>query len=117
MSAVAVGSNGVVAVAEAAGPRWTVRVVLAVASGLLLAASFPTLDLEPAAWVGLVPLLLAGRGLRPRRAFLVGWLGGVVFYLATIYWIVYTVSHYTALPVPVAAAVLLILAAVLAVWH
>jgi apolipoprotein N-acyltransferase len=64
--AVAVGSNGAAAVAVGEQSwRPSVRLVLAVASGLCLAAAFPSLDLEPLAWVGLVPLLLAVRGLRP----------------------------------------------------
>src|SRR5439155_1735861 len=75
--AVAVGSNGAAAVAVAERHRRRgMRVLLAVASGMLLGASFPSLDLEPLAWIGLVPLLLAVAGLRPRAAFGVGWLAG-----------------------------------------
>ena len=58
----AVSSNGhpVVAIAESS---WRVpRLVLAIVSGLLLGAAFPDLDLEPLAWIGFVPLLLAVRG-------------------------------------------------------
>jgi len=57
MATVAVSSNGVkVAAAEQPGRG---GFLLAVAGGLLLAASFPALDLEPLAWVGFVPLLVA----------------------------------------------------------
>ncbi len=115
--AVAVSSNGVAAVAIAIGPRWSVRVLLAVVSGCCLAAAFPSLDCEPLAWVGLVPLLVAARGLRPRRAFVVGWLGGVVFYLATVYWITYTITRYTAVPFPLAAGLLVLMTSVLACYH
>jgi apolipoprotein N-acyltransferase len=117
MAAVAVSTNGVVALAEASGPRWSVRLLLAVASGLLLSAAFPALDLAPLAWIGLVPLLLAGRGLGPGRGFVVGWLGGLVFYLATVYWVAYTIGRYTAVPGPVAVAILVLMAAVLALYH
>jgi len=114
MAALALGPNGGPAAAVAPGGRPAVRVLLAVASGLLLGAAFPALDLEPLAWVGLVPLLLAGRGLRPRAAFGVGWLGGLVFYLATVYWVAYTITRYAAVPMPLAVASLLLMASVLA---
>jgi apolipoprotein N-acyltransferase len=119
MAQVAVGSNGATAVAaeRARRPGRGLRVTLAVASGLLLAASFPSLDVEPLAWIGLVPLLFASRGLGVGGAFAIGWLGGLVFYLGTVYWIAYTIVHYTAVPLVAAVGVLLITAAALACYH
>jgi len=115
--AVAIGSNGAAAVAVAEQSwRPGVRAILAIASGLSLAAAFPSLDLEPLAWVGLVPLLLAARGLRPGAAFRVGWIGGLVFYLATVYWVAYTITKYTAVPLVLAAAILVLMASVLACY-
>ncbi len=114
-----VGANGageaVAVVAEASRPRYGVP--LAVLSGLCLAASFPSLEITPLAWIGLVPLLLAIRARSPRAAFGLGWIAGTVFYLATCYWIVYTIGHYTALPVPLAAVLLFLMSAVLACYH
>jgi apolipoprotein N-acyltransferase len=114
-----VGANGagevVVAVAET--PRRRFGVPLAVLSGLCLAAAFPSLEVAPLAWVGLVPLLLAIRGRSPGGAFALGWVAGTVFYLVTCYWIVYTIGHYTALPVPVAAIILLLMSSALACYH
>jgi apolipoprotein N-acyltransferase len=89
---------------------------LAAASGLALSASFPSLDLEPLAFVALVPLFVAVRGLPPRPAFFLGWLTGLGFFLATCYWVVYTIGNYTALPMPVAAGVLVLMCAVLACY-
>jgi apolipoprotein N-acyltransferase len=115
--AVAVGSNGAAAVAVAEQSwRPSVRVVLAVTSGLCLAAAFPTLDLEPLAWVGLVPLLVAARGLRPAAAFRVGWIGGLAFYLATVYWVAYTITKYTAVSPIAAAGILVLMASALACY-
>jgi apolipoprotein N-acyltransferase len=105
-----------VAMAEAAWPPWPMRLLFAVVSGILLAAAFPKLDWEPLAWVGLVPLLVAVRGVRPGRAFLIGWLSGTTFYVLTCYWIVHTIDHYTALPTVVAAGILLLMAAVLGAY-
>lgn len=98
---------------QAAAPRGSRRVILAVTSGLCLSAALPWLDCEPLAWIGLVPLLIAVRGLEPRWAFAIGWISGLTFYVTTCYWIVHTIGHYTALPVPVAAVVLLIMSSVL----
>lgn len=68
----------------------------AVASGILLALSFPWHPSHPVswiagggwAWVALAPLLLAlRRADRGRTAFRLGWTAGFVFHLATLYWI------------------------------
>ncbi len=115
--AVAVGANGMPLVAVAEQPwRPGTRSLLAAASGVLLSAAFPARDLEPLAWIGLVPLLVAARGLRPGSAFRVGWLGGFVFYLATVYWVAYTITNYTAVPFVVAVGILALMASVLACY-
>ena len=93
--AVLVGSNGAqVAVAEPVHPGLGWRAALAVGSGLLLAASFPSVDWEWLAWVGLWPLLRAIDDRSPARAFRLGWLTGFVFYLCTMYWVGYTIRHF-----------------------
>jgi apolipoprotein N-acyltransferase len=116
--AVAIGRNGAPVVAVAEQPwRPGPRRILAITSGLLLSAAFPTLDLEPLAWVGLVPALIAANGLRPRAAFAVGWLSGVTFYLATCYWVAYTINRYTTVSIPVAIGIVVLMAAALAVYH
>jgi apolipoprotein N-acyltransferase len=117
--AVLVGSNGAaqVAVAEPVHPGFGGRAALAVASGLLIASAFPSMDWEPLAWFGFVPLLYAIRGRSPAAAFRLGWLTGFVFYLATTYWVGYTIRHYTSLPLPIVVGVVLIMAAALACYH
>ena len=116
-STLAVGSDGTPMVAVAERPwRPGTRPLLAAASGVLLAASFPTPDLEPLAWIGLVPLLVAARGLRPGAAFRLGWLGGFVFYLATVYWVAYTIASYTAVPFAVSLGILALMASALACY-
>jgi len=54
-----------------------------VASGLLLAASFPSLNYYPLAWIAFVPLLLVMR----QRPFAVGFSTGLVFFAAVLYWL------------------------------
>jgi apolipoprotein N-acyltransferase len=53
---------------------------------------------------------------RPLRAFLLGWLSGITFYVCTCYWVVHTIDHYTALPTIVATGVLLIMSAALGAY-
>jgi len=59
----------------------------ALAGGLLLAAAFPPLEWPAAAWVALVPLLLAVRMATPGRAFRLGWQAGAAFWLCSIHWL------------------------------
>ena len=61
-------------------------IALSLLSGVLLGLSFPPADLKWLVWVGLVPLLWAvDRCERPRRAFLLGSLAGLVFFLITLH--------------------------------
>ena len=87
---------------------------LAAVSGALLALAFPIVDWGPVAWIALVPLLLAALGHRPRVAFRVGWVAGLVFFLATLYWLVLTIGTYTNLSPVVSVGPLLLLCAFLA---
>ncbi len=63
-----------------------VRVGAAVIAGLLLSAARPPLDLGPLALVALVPLWWAWRDTTPRRAALLGLLGGVAYYGVLVSW-------------------------------
>jgi apolipoprotein N-acyltransferase len=63
------------------------RLLAAPASGALLAAAFPALDLGPLALVALVPLLLVVETARPRRAAALGYLAGLVFFGLHLLWI------------------------------
>jgi apolipoprotein N-acyltransferase len=56
-------------------------------TGLLLFASFPPFEWAVSAWVALVPLMLAVRDVRPRRALALGLLGGAVFWIPSISWL------------------------------
>jgi apolipoprotein N-acyltransferase len=87
-----------------------------VLSGVLLTVGFPRAGLFPLSWVALIPLLLAVRDRTPRRALALGYVCGLVHYVTTFYWIHYVVQHYGGLPFPVAASVVLLMAAVLAVY-
>jgi apolipoprotein N-acyltransferase len=61
----------------------------AVSTGLLLAASFPPIAASEAAWLALVPLLVALRRRTAIDAFLLGFTAGAVFWLCSVAWITF----------------------------
>ncbi|MGB9619234.1 MAG: hypothetical protein ACPL7K_02340, partial [Armatimonadota bacterium] len=63
------------------------NLLLATASGLVLAASMPKPGLWPAAWFGLVPLLIALKGARARDAALFGLVTGLAYYGVICFWL------------------------------
>ncbi len=56
------------------------RIILAMVSGFLLAFACPPYDIGWLAWVALVPLLVAVRGMRPGGGFVAGLIAGTVFF-------------------------------------
>jgi apolipoprotein N-acyltransferase len=77
-----------------------------VAAGAVGIVLFPDPDLGVLAWVAFVPLLLLLRASRTRReAMLRGWLGGLGFVTATLYWLVPNLVYFF----PLAAAVVAML--------
>jgi apolipoprotein N-acyltransferase len=78
-----------------ASVRTLAEASLAIASALLLVLSFPDFDLWWLAGIGLVPLLVAvTRTPKIGRAFLLGWLWGVIFFYGTCWWLTYPMIHY-----------------------
>ncbi len=89
---------------------------LAAASGLTMTAAFPRLQLPWAAWLALLPLLVALRDLRAAAAFRVGMAAGMCHALTLVYWVVPTMVTYGNLPHFVAVPILCLLAAYLALY-
>ena len=96
-------------------PR-AVRVGLAVGGGLLCAIAFPPRDVGPVAFVGLVPLFLALEETSPWQAVWLGYAAGLSFYLATIWWVINTMTTYGQMPLPLSLVALLLLGGVLAAY-
>jgi len=99
--------------------------LLAAASGVLLALSFPKFGHPALAWIALAPLLvaLAGEGYqRPRIAdqtshsFLLGLVTGVVYFTGTLYWITRVMAVYGDLSGWVAVLINALLIAYLALF-
>ena len=61
------------------------RILLAILSGLFLILSFPKYDFWFLAWVSLIPLLAALRNVSPTFAFILSFLTGITFLVATEY--------------------------------
>jgi len=54
---------------------------------VLLFLSLPPADLWPLAYIAPIPLLWLVRGSRPRRAAMAGFVFGLVYFGALLYWI------------------------------
>lgn len=63
------------------------HVLLSTAAGLILAAALTKPGTWIAAWIGLVPLLLAVKRIGYKQACLCGWITGAVYYGIVLYWI------------------------------
>jgi apolipoprotein N-acyltransferase len=94
------------------GWRWG----LALASGLASAVAFPPWDLGWVAFVGWAPLLLSLRGVRGREAAGLGYAAGLTFYLATIWWVINTMTTYGRMPLALSLVALVLLCGVLAAY-
>ena len=66
-----------------------IRRALALVAGLLLAAAFPRSSIAGLAWIGPGLLLFAALGTGGKRAFGLGYLGGLAFCLPTLYWLLH----------------------------
>ncbi len=94
--------------------------VAAVLGGVLAFLGYVGFDRFYLEWICLVPILWAIREQTPGRAFLIGWVGGIVGHGGGFYWIVTMLRQFADAPWPLAAGGLLLLAAanglVFAAW-
>lgn len=91
-------------------------VLLAALSAGLLILAFPTPDLGWLAFVALVPLLLAIRGMAPVRVFYLGTLAGWLFYMVSISWVTHSMEVYGGVPFAISMLALIVLAAYLSLY-
>jgi len=85
-------------------------------SALLLWLSSPGPGLSFCAWFALVPLLAGCALVRPKKAALFGFAGGMVFYLLLIYWVVISLGTYGHLPWWLCGLALLLLSAYMGLY-
>jgi len=99
---------------QRSAPPFIGSLSLAILSGLLLVFAFPDWSFSTLAWIGTAPLILANaREQRMWRSFLLGLVTGTVFYLGSSYWVTYSMHHYGGMPLWVAYAVGVLIAAIL----
>ena len=76
------------------GTRWYTKIGLILLTVLLLSLSFAPFAQFYLAWVGLVPWLLMVRSTGSQRAaFFWGWFGGVLFFIANMWWLAYVTGR------------------------
>ena len=85
---------------------WHTRVLLALASGLALALSFPNFNFSLLAWISIGLLVLASFRAKPAVAPLYGFLHALVFYPVCLTWIDVVVRQYGDVPSLTAAGLL-----------
>ncbi|HBG06948.1 MAG: apolipoprotein N-acyltransferase [Geobacteraceae bacterium GWC2_58_44] len=94
--------------------------IAAVIGGILHFLGYVGFDQFYLEWIFLVPLLWAVREQRPGRAFLIGWVAGIVGNAGGFYWIIQMFQQFAGVPWPLAALGLLFLSAangiVVATW-
>ena len=94
--------------------------IAAVAGGILIFLGYAGFDQYYLEWVCLVPVLWAVSEARPGRAFLIGWIAGIVAHLGGFYWIIQMFQQFAAVAWPLATLGLLLVAAanglVVAIW-
>ncbi|NTV48560.1 MAG: apolipoprotein N-acyltransferase [Geobacteraceae bacterium] len=90
--------------------------MLAIASGILIALSFPNPGFSFLAWVALVPLLIALEDIAPQTAFRIGLTCGITAYAIILYWLNIVFVRYGHLPWSVSIPVYLLLVLWLAMF-
>ena len=85
--------------------------IAAVTGGILIFLGYVGFDRFYLEWISLVPVLWAVQGERPGRAFLVGWVAGIVGHAGGFYWVIGMFQVFAGLPFQLAALGLLLLAA------
>ncbi len=90
---------------------------LAIASGILIALSFPNPGLSFLAWIALIPLLIALEESSPQTAFRIGLTCGITAYAIILYWLNIVFTRYGHLPWSVSIPAYLLLVLWLALFY
>lgn len=89
---------------------------LASFAGLLYPLYFPNLDMGWLAWIGLIPLHIAIKGLPIRSAFFHGWLAGFIAFTGSMYWVVTAMHLYGHVPLMIATLIMFLLTSYLGLY-
>ena len=95
----------------------TVRLLLALASGVSLALAYPTFNIPLLGWIAPALLIVAVLGERPGIAFLLGALQGAAYFGLSLPWLYTVMRQYGPLPVIQAGAVFALVIVVTSLFH
>jgi apolipoprotein N-acyltransferase len=95
----------------------TVRLLLAIASGVLLALAYPSINIPILGWFAPALLIVAVLGERPAFAFLLGSLQGAVYFGLSLPWFYTVMRQYGPLPAMQAGGVFTLVVVVMSVYH
>jgi apolipoprotein N-acyltransferase len=88
----------------------------AIASGILLALSFPAAGLYALAWMAFVPLLHSLWQKSGKEAFWSGFVFGMVYFFGTLYWIYHSITYYGGVSFVASICIVLFLCSYLALF-
>ena len=91
--------------------RFAAAVLLASLAGVLTVSPMLYEPLWPLAWVGLLPLFVALRGVSAARAFALGWWTETLMYGLGVYWLVNTMVDFGYIPLPLSLLFFVVVAA------
>jgi len=80
------------------------RYLVAALGGLLLSASFPRVGVAGLAWIGPGIILFSALGTKGAQAFRIGFAGGVVHYLSSLWWLLNIPFAWHGIPIGPSAA-------------
>jgi apolipoprotein N-acyltransferase len=95
----------------------TVRLLLALASGVMLALAYPSMNIPILGWIAPALLIVAALGERPGFAFLLGSLQGAVYFGLSLPWFYTVMRQYGPLPAIQAGGVFALVVVVMSVYH
>jgi len=91
-------------------------IFFSILAAVLCILAFEPFNIWPLGLAGLIPLFFALEKLTRKKAFIVGWVYGFVFFAGTVYWVTHSMSVYGGVSFPVSVLVMLVLAAYLALF-
>jgi apolipoprotein N-acyltransferase len=95
----------------------TVRVLLALVSGVTLAFAYPSFNIPLLGWIAPAILIVAVLGERPSVAIFLGWLQGAVYFGLSLPWFYTVMRQYGPLPAIQAGGVFALVIVIMSVYH
>jgi apolipoprotein N-acyltransferase len=92
------------------------NLLLVVFSAILLVFAFPNFELWFLAWMGLVPFFWAIADAPRRKAFILGWIWGILFFFGSCWWLAHALIHYGDIPSPIAYFLIFLASAIVGIF-